>query len=409
MRIEEIRSGLVARLRARRAEIEAATLTRVYGIAEPVESEDPEYTRGLKAAVGAALDYGFEALERSEERAPPIPAVLLAQARLAARGGVSLDTVLRRYLAGYTLLGDFVICEAEKGGLRKGNSLQRLLRGQAALFDRLLATVGEEYAREECGRPESTEQRRAERIERLLAGELIDVSELGYEFGGWHLGALAPHAAGSEALEGLAKALDRRLLLVRRGEDMVWGWLGGRREIEPEEIAAIAARWPVGVAAAIGEPAQGLAGWRLSHRQARATLPMLPPGGAGLVRYAEVALLASALRDELLVTSLRQLCLAPLDRERDGGAVARETLRAYFAARRNVSSAAAALGISRRAVTNRLRAIEERLDDPIAVATVEMETAVRLDELESRIDADRHPSTFGTSFDSYFPHRHSIK
>lgn len=396
MRIEEIRSGLVARLRARRPEIEAATLTRVYGIAEPVESEDPEYTHGLKAAVSAALDYGFNALERSEERAPPIPAVLLAQSRLAARSGVSLDTVLRRYLAGYTLLGDFVISEAEKGGLRKGDALQRLLRAQAALFDRLLAAVGEEYAREECGRLESTEQRRAERVKRLLAGELVDVSELGYEFGGWHLGVIAPDAAGAEALEGLAKALDRRLLMVRRGEDMVWGWLGGRREIEPEEVEGIAAAWPAQLSIAIGEPVQGLSGWRLTHRQARATLPLLPPGGAGVLRYAEVALLASALRDELLITSLHQLCLAPLEGERDGGAVARQTLRAYFAAKRNVSSAAAALGISRRAVTHRLRIIEERLGTPIAVATIEMEMAIRLDELESHRSASQSLSTLRT-------------
>jgi hypothetical protein len=33
--------------------------------------------------------------------------------RLAARKGVRLDTVLRRYLAGYTLFGDFLIEETE--------------------------------------------------------------------------------------------------------------------------------------------------------------------------------------------------------------------------------------------------------------------------------------------------------
>ena len=100
-------------LRARREEIELAALNRVYAIADPVEVADPQYAEGLKLAVGAALDYGLTALEHNEESAPPIPSVLLAQARLAARNRVSLDTVLRRYFAGYTLLGDFLVGEAE--------------------------------------------------------------------------------------------------------------------------------------------------------------------------------------------------------------------------------------------------------------------------------------------------------
>jgi hypothetical protein len=46
MRIEEIRSGLVARLRTRRDEIEAVAMTRVYGIAEPVRAMTPNTRTG---------------------------------------------------------------------------------------------------------------------------------------------------------------------------------------------------------------------------------------------------------------------------------------------------------------------------------------------------------------------------
>src|SRR4249919_3676648 len=141
MLIEKIRSGLGARLRERRNEIEQAILIRVHAVSEPVEISDPEYAHGLRVAVSTSLDYGLDAIERSEERPLPMPAVLLAQARLAARGGVSLDTVLRRYLVGYTLLSDFVIQEAEKAGRFNGDSLQRMLRLQAAVFDRVVAAV----------------------------------------------------------------------------------------------------------------------------------------------------------------------------------------------------------------------------------------------------------------------------
>jgi hypothetical protein len=104
-------------------------------------------------------------------------------------------------------------------------------------------------------------------------------------------------------------------------------------------------------------------------------------GPSGLVRYGDVALLASMLCDDLLSTSLRQLYLDPLKGERDGGKVARKTLRAYFSARRNVSSTAAALGVSRRTIGNRLHAIEERLGRELDSSAAELEAVLRLEEL----------------------------
>ena len=54
--------------------------------------------------------------------------------------------------------------------------------------------------------------------------------------------------------------------------------------------------------------------------------------------------------------------------------MARETLRAYFAAERNISSTAAALGVDRRTVTNRIRAIEELFGRPLKDCATELET-----------------------------------
>ncbi len=385
MRIEEVRTSLVARLRARRPEIGQATLTRIHGFSEPTETSDPEYVEGLQAAVGAAIDYGIAALGRSGEYPAPIPTVLLSQARLAARNRISLDTVLRRYFAGYTLLGDFVIEEAERAGPLRGAALKRLLRAQAALFDRLIAAVSDEYSREAGGRLQSAEQRRADRIRRLLAGELLDTSELAYDFEACHLGVVAAGRGATEVLATLANTFDRRLLLIHQEEGAVWGWLGSRQKLDSGELEGLATqKLPDGIAVAIGEPEQGISGWRLTHRQAQAALSVAMHGGGVLVRYAEVALVASMLRDDLLATSLRKLYLTPLAAERDGGAVLRETLQAYFAAERNMSSAASALGVSRQTIKNRLHAIEERVA-PLSASSAEMEVALRLSEIGSAL------------------------
>lgn len=354
-------------------------LTRVHAISDPLERADPEYADGLRAAVSAALLHGLAVVERGESRAPAVPATLLAQAQLGGRVGVDLDTILRRYFAGYALFGDFLVEECGHGGV-SGADLKPLLRTQAALFDRLLAAVSSEYRRGVESRCETIEQQLAERIERLLAGELVDAPDLGYDFGGHHLAAIAEGDGAEETVRHLAGLLDRNLLLVRRGDAVVWAWLGGSRPIEPEELARLAsAARPPAIALAVGEPGRGLAGWRLSHRQARECVAIARRSPGGHVRYADVALVASVLRDDLLAASMRGLYLRPLEDERDGGEAARRTLLAYFAADRNLSSAAAALGVNRNTVTSRLRAVEARIGRPLAGCAAELEIALRYD------------------------------
>lgn len=373
--------SLLLRLQHRQKEIEETILARIYAVSDPRVSGDPEYVASLREAVAEAVVHGFTALPGFEESVHPPPPRLLAQAARAARGGVSLDTVLRRYLAGYTLLTEFIMQEAREDPALPLESIALLGRSQATLFDRLIVAVTGAYAEELDGEQQSVEHVQAERVKRLLAGELLDAPELGYELDGWHLAAVGTGPGATVLLRQLASMLDRRLLLVRCGES-VWAWFGGRRRAEIERVLELATSSAnAEVALAIGEQARGLAGWRLTHQQALAALPVAIRGPQRFVRYADVALLSTALRDNVLARSLRDIYLAPLEEERDGGTVLRETLVAYFAASRNASSAAAALGVSRNTVGVRLRAIEERIGRTIDGCAPELETALRLMDL----------------------------
>ncbi|HZE05289.1 MAG TPA: helix-turn-helix domain-containing protein [Solirubrobacteraceae bacterium] len=98
------------------------------------------------------------------------------------------------------------------------------------------------------------------------------------------------------------------------------------------------------------------------------------------MHYADVALLATALSNELLADTLRESFLAPLEAERDGGAAWRRTLRAYLDTGHNASTAAAALGVSRKTVSARLRAIEARLGRSLDSCAAELEVALALHE-----------------------------
>ena len=373
---------LAERLRSRLGEIEATIFTRIEAVSDP-RVGDPEYLLGLRSSVRTAIAYALEALQGGERAAGPVPAELLDQARKAARNGISLDTVLRRYLAGHTLLLDTVIREAGEEREARG-ALQEGLRAQARLLDRLLAAVAEEHsaATRELQRGFSTEARRLRAVERLLAGEAHEAPDLRYELSASHIALIACGADAEEALRGLASRLDRGLLLASPEEGTLWAWLGGRRPLDPAELAREAsALSPPDLRIALGEPGEGVSGWRKSHRQARAAWPVAQRGEEAAVRYADVAILATVLQDDLLTDSLRELYLEPLEAERDGGETLRETLRAYFAAERNLSSAAAALQVSRQAVSSRLHMAENRIGRPLNRCAADMETALCIYDL----------------------------
>jgi hypothetical protein len=381
---DQLREDLAARLGARRGEIEQTMLTRVHAVADSVEVEDPVYAAGLRSAVSAALGYAIAGIQEGTHEPGPLPGELFVQVRHAADREVSLDTVLRRYFAGYTLLGDFVMQEAEGSDLFEMEDLQALAKAQAMLFDRLVDAISEEYRRRSEFRAPSFDGRRAECARRLLAGELADSSVLAYELDAWHLGVIAVGNRAEGVLRGLAESLNRRLLAIPGGEGIIWAWLGGEESLASRDFEATStlAALPADLSMVVGEPAHGLSGWRRTHRQADAALPVALRGSERVVRYADMALVISMLRDEILVDHLRDVYLAPLARgSSDSGATLKKTLRTYFSARRNISSAAAALSVNRQTVANRLRVVEGLLGSPLDTCAHELEAALSLDLL----------------------------
>jgi AcrR family transcriptional regulator len=411
--VEDARAGVVRRLRARREELVGALFARVRaGALASSGDDDAEYVSGLRAAVYATVEYVLTGIERGVGWEGSIPVVAAEQARRAARVGVPLETVLRRYLAGHTLFERFVMDEAARGeenGIppTPREAVQGALRAQAAVLDRLLERIAGEYGDELQRMRRSPEQRRCERVRRLLEGAAVEdgaVDEAGLDYeleGRWHLGVIATGTGAAQAVRGLAVKGDRQLLSVERGERSVWAWLGGRERFAVWEVERVIGTGshppsdgvephgmeshPPGVVLAIGEPARGVEGWRLTHQQARAALVVAlrrrGPGGGAVTRYADVALLASALKDEGLSRALIEVYIAPLEDRRGGDRMLLQTLRAYFAAERNVSSAAAALGIARNTLESRLRTIEVKLGRTLHPCPPELEVALRLDEI----------------------------
>lgn len=379
--LQEIRSALVARLRRRSADLEDAIFDAARELSAPAESEDAEYRAGLRATVAEAVDYALNSIERGLEWDGGIPQAAAAQARRAARNRVSLDTVLRRYAAGDRMISEFIMDEAPH--FPEG-ALSPVLRTQGPQVDRLMAAVATEYMDELEQLRRSPAQRLAERVQRLLVSDSPhDAEGLDYELEVWHLGLIVTGARAPVAARTLAAGLSRKALVVGRGEESAWAWLGGREPLPVAEVERYLAAGVLGeVSVAVGEPRHGLDGWRLTHHEAQAAREVMLRRPQRFSRASEVTLLAAVLRDELLTDSLRETYLAPLDAHGDSGAVLRETLRAYFAAGFNAATAAAALEVDRHTVQRRLRKVEEALGRLLHTCHAEIEVALSLEQLD---------------------------
>jgi len=379
--LDEIRAELVVRLRARSAEIEDMIFNRVRQLTEPAEGNDPEYRAGLRATVAEAVDYALLGIEHGEEWEGSIPEAAAAQARRAARSGVKLDTVLRRYAAGDRLVGEFILDEASQ---LPNEAMRQLLRSQGPHVDRMMAGVSAIYMEELEQMRRSPAQRVAERVKRLLDGNApLDAAGLDYELDAWHLGLVISGTRPDVAARTLAAGLSRQPLVVPRGQDSAWAWLGGQRRLQVDDVERYLAAGVLGdVKLAVGEPRRGLEGWRLTHHEARAAHQVMMRRPQPLTRASDVVLLAAVLRDELLAKSLRQTYLAPLDDQGDAGVGLRETLRAYIDAGFNAATAAAALGVDRHTVQRRLRKAEEALGRLLHTCHAELEVALVIEELD---------------------------
>lgn len=124
---------------------------------------------------------------------------------------------MRRYFAGYGVIGEFVIAEADNE-VAGGTGLKQLLYGQAAIFEHLIA-----------------------------AGP-----------------------TPRDVLQDLARALDKRLLAIRHDESLR-AWLGSRDEIAGAEFDRLLEfPLPRELTLALGEPARDfLVGASPTDRQRR--------------------------------------------------------------------------------------------------------------------------------------------
>jgi DNA-binding PucR family transcriptional regulator len=376
---DALRQVLLARLRARSSEVEEAIVATGQSI-EPEVSATPEGRAVLRASASETIETIATAIEQGEGWLPGLSPAGTAQIRYLARNDVPLDTVMRAFYAVTSVLLEFL---TEEIADLPPDALPYLVGIQSQHGDQLMSAISAEYEEEVARMERSPAKRIAECVEKLLAGERVDLSDLEYDLEAWHLGMIAIGTKVDRTVRVLAERLGCALLILPRNAETAWVWLGASRAVpfaELERFVSSGAADSVSLAA--GEMRHGVEGWRLTHREAQTALAVMLQRPQPLVRASNVVLLAAAIQDETVRRSLLDTYLGPLSGRRDAG-VLRETLHVYFSLDCNAASAAATLGVNRHTVLRRLLRIEKAIGRSLDACRAEMDVALRIEQLDS--------------------------
>jgi PucR C-terminal helix-turn-helix domain/GGDEF-like domain len=322
---------------------------------------------------------GYE-IDSHQANAPP---AAIAYARRLAQRGVPVGDLLRAYRVGQGCFMQWCYRELadEASDLPTAfAAAMRLTESTFEYIDRVSEHVLTAYVRERDEWVRSTVAVRAAQVRSLLAGGPIEVNRvetaLGYRLRQHHLGIVAwvEEAAHTEGtlveLERMAGRLadhlspGARALFVSRDESSAFIWmpLGAERGLGTDAFGGAPLVPDAAVRLAVGEPAEGPEGFRVTIREAlraHAVALLAGPVAPRVIRFAEVAPVALLAEDIGAARGWVSRALGPLAAEDDQSARLRETLHVFLSTGGSYQETAERLSLHKNTVFYRVRKAQE--------------------------------------------------
>lgn len=379
-------------------------------VAEEIHAEMPEFgsharvTARTHAAVRANLA-GFLAVVRDGVPTETVEVTkdTIDYARAFVHRGIPLEHVMRCFRLGHAHMWTAWAAAIERSGVdpdTRATVLEVVSTSMFDFMDRSTTALVTEYLHERERWNRSAEARRAETVASILGGDPVDLEAaslaLGYDLRRWHVGLVlwSEHADDGEdrmmafqhAVTEIAETMtcaQRPLVLASEGASL-WAWAGSLERPKDEAIAAVvdSARRD-GVSVAVGEPAEGVEGFRQTHERAVLARNVMRLAGArpGRVqRYGALALNAVLTADVDLMRAFVIDELGELSADDDATTRLRATLLVYFEEDFSASRTARRLSVHRNTVIYRVNRCEEILGRPIRERRVELQIALMLRE-----------------------------
>ncbi len=374
------------RIEARVEEIALRLIDRV--VAEMhLDPADVELHEDLLAAArGSVALITVNARSWTDPRIVPPPHDALTWSRSLVGRGLAIDALLRVYRIGQSGYMSVWFDELTAGDDDHAVVVEAMNAVTAFVFtwiDTISTPLVEAYEDERTRRLSGSVAVRTETVERILAGEAIDIptasARLGYPLDRPHIAlvAWAPRdevdtVAGSlderlaEVAGDIAPPDDRPTLIVRTGPQIAAGWVVGER-VDPDALARVrASARAQGMSVALAVGGVGLAGFRRGHdhaQRARRVARLLRPGAA-LTHYDDVSVLDLLTRDPAAARELAASTLGALATDDDATRRLLATLRIFFEEGQSFARTARRVGVHENTVSYRIRRAVERSNAP---------------------------------------------
>jgi hypothetical protein len=381
--------GVDRRMREIAAWVQAATPQLVELVLERMRveapayfaAEDPEFMDMARASIIANLEAVTDGFRSGRDQPGQLPPGAVEEAVMAAQQRMPWTLVDRTYRIGQAVLWEELLGVVETWELECAERVGLLRVTSHFLFqyvDHVTSGLAEVHQAERDRQFRGRERRRMAWVHEVLAGVTDAGAETEYDLGREHLAAVAWGAEPERAITELGQRLRAAVLTVPGHGGAAWGWLGSSVITPAWPTVARRLTMPAHTFIALGAPASGAEGFRLSHRQALEAARVLRLTGGSLGTYDELSLEALVLRDERAARDFMQRELGPLLDHEKRTEVLLGTLRVYASSSWNAASTGARLGVHERTVGYRLATIEERLGHPLAARRDEIGVALRL-------------------------------
>ncbi|MFD8248080.1 PucR family transcriptional regulator [Nocardia sp. NPDC059691] len=320
------------------------------------------------------------------------PTEALEYARRMAQRGTSIAALLRAYRIGQRLFNDHMLGEltaATNDVALITSAVAEMTDRSFAYIDRVSQQVVTAYQDERDRWLQNQMAVRTARVRSILSGQRVDPDDsertLGYRLDRTHLGMVIWSDAGADQLRAakqVATAIADQLscqgppLLIPADESTLWAWLP-----QPElDVDPAAVRTPEQTWAAVGRPATGLEGFRLTHRQATqaqvVAMSAPAPQRASMSCSAQLGPIALMCADLTATRAWISEILGSLARDDDATAQLRETARVFLETNGSFQTTAERLVLHRNTVQYRIRKAEAVLGHSLRERRLEVEVAL---------------------------------
>jgi transposase-like protein len=333
-----------------------------------------------------------------------LPPAAIEYVRTFVRQGVSIDSLLRTFQVGHAAFFRNWAAASRatyEDPLELAEAIELGADWTFTVIETLSARLVAEYGEERDRWVRSAAAIRADIVDELLSGQVVDPlaagPRLGYDLERDHRAFVLwnSDSAADQSSDGALAMLERaglqlasslkaaKPLLLPRGRELIAGWIGSRdspRQGSSDDVRLDARSFP-GALAAFGSRHRGVDGFRRSHEEALqarrvAELTRRQPGS--VTYYGKVVLAALASAD---VTQARRFVadeLGPLAADDDQAARLSATLLIYLEENMSPRRAANRLGVHENTIANRIRTAQEQLGHPIEQRSAELQVALRL-------------------------------